>query len=106
MATAQEMRALLATPCPHCGAVSGSTCRVKARGRKGQVLWLPITTLDGGCHDARWQAALGRPAAVRSDVVAARHPRRVAPSPRMARGTVAVLDPPPKETPDDPDRPW
>lgn len=103
MATAREIRALLDVACPHCGAGVGSACRVRVH-RRGRMVTLPITTLDGGSHDARWQAALGIPAPVRADRVAE---RRVAPSPRMARGGVAVLDPPTQEAHDEPtERPW
>lgn len=95
MATPAEIRALLATPCPWCGAWVGSECRVSGVrnpriGRKGP------STLDGRCHDARWQAALGRPALV------VRVPeRRVDAEDEPRRGTVAVLDPPNER-----ERPW
>jgi len=59
MATASEMRALLATSCPWCSASPGEKCRVR-RGKQ----FVPVTTLDGESHDARWQAALGRGAKV------------------------------------------
>lgn len=59
MATAAEMRALLATSCPWCSAAPGEKCRVR-RGKQ----YVTVTTLDGESHDARWQSALGRGAKV------------------------------------------
>jgi hypothetical protein len=100
MATAEQRAALLRIECPWCGAGPGTPCRVRAlmgRKRGGQNR---ISTLDGGCHDARWQAALGVSAPVLGDVVAA---RRVEAAKEQRPGTVAVLDPP-EEAPDD--RPW
>lgn len=102
MATRDEMRRLLSVACPHCGAAPHGRCRVRVRVRRGkQALDLPIKSLDGGCHDARWLVALGRQAPVRADVVAA---RRGARDTRTRRGSVAVLDPPTQEAPDE--RPW
>jgi hypothetical protein len=63
MATAAQRQALLAIPCPHCSASVGEMCgvaRVTPRdgeGGKRRERSRPLTTLDGGCHDARWQAA-------------------------------------------------
>lgn len=71
MATNEERQRLLAVTCPHCRAGVGEPCVVAGGpqpldsegGRRRRQLRL-ITTLDGGCHDARWQAALNRPAPV------------------------------------------
>lgn len=70
MATIEERKALLAVPCPWCGAgsnsecVSASTHNLPTGHTPRRVRHLRVTTLDGGCHDARWQAALGRGAKV------------------------------------------
>lgn len=64
MATADQRNALLAITCTWCHAAPGEFCtrpdghntrdsQDGLRRRSG----LPISTLDGGCHDARWQAA-------------------------------------------------
>lgn len=81
MATVEERAALLATTCPHCHAATGELCSAPIGGRpldsqggKRRALRAPITTLDGGCHDARWLAAVGRPAPVLQAVVAELHP--------------------------------
>lgn len=58
MVTPREREKLLGTPCPWCKARVGEDCRTASKRH------LPITTLDGGCHDARWQAALGQAARV------------------------------------------
>jgi len=63
MATTAERTALLAVTCTHCGAGTGDACYKLSR-RHGRDVRLPITTLDGGSHDARWVAALGRGAPV------------------------------------------
>lgn len=60
MATMQERRALLAHPCPWCGAGPRQECGTVLRNGVRR----PITTLDGNAHDARWRAALGRTARV------------------------------------------
>jgi len=73
MATPAEMAALLAVTCPWCQAAPGHKCQARTSGRTSTLatrLALTLTTLDGGCHDARWQAALGRGAAVIADAVA------------------------------------
>jgi len=69
MVTAEERRALLAVPCPWCGAGDGEDCHVRETrtdAGKGTRRYtpIPVTTLDAGCHDARWRAALTRPAPV------------------------------------------
>jgi hypothetical protein len=100
MATPRERAALLAVPCPWCGAGPQSECVVRGlrnrrRGERGP------SSLDGHCHDARWQAALGRPAPVlvhRLDVLMRRGDDEDEPE----RGSVAVLDPPRSEG----ERPW
>lgn len=63
MATLEQRRQLLAVPCPWCRAGVKQECTSNGR---------PITTLDGGAHDARWRAALGVDAAVVSAAVAER----------------------------------
>lgn len=69
MATTEERQALLAVSCPWCGVAPGEECRTSlirqhqsAVTRRSRVR--PISTLDGGAHDARWQRALGRSADV------------------------------------------
>lgn len=78
MASRDEIRALLAVPCPWCHAAVGEVCSTsgtRSEGTEGprRSDRRPIRTLDGGCHDARWKRALGREAAVRADVVAEAH---------------------------------
>lgn len=63
MATVDERTALLTVTCPHCGAVPSERCYSRSISN-GRLIRLPITTLDGGSHDARWLLALGRPAPV------------------------------------------
>lgn len=79
MATPEERRALLAIACPHCDAWAGSLCTTSFAHRHRRFhdddefrrrVVRPPRTLDGGFHDARWQAALGRSAAVVAEVVA------------------------------------
>lgn len=72
MATAQERAALLAVACPWCHAAPGEVCELRlrrpvpAQRSRLRVVRPPTpTTLDAGCHDARWQAALGVSAQVR-----------------------------------------
>lgn len=98
VATREERRRLFAVACPWCGAGPGSLCRVagvpdKVRRRSGDR----VRTLDAGCHDARWQAALGRGAPVLRDVVA----RRVVADRASRRATVSLLA---EEAPHE--RPW
>lgn len=88
MATAAQRTSLLAHTCPHCGAGVGEGCTVARPARRDAEGGLrvtsgrPITTLDGGCHDARWQAAGLGTAPVLTDVVRERHARPQAlPSP-------------------------
>lgn len=77
MATTEQRHALLAITCPWCHAAPSEFCSrpaghnerdaedgVRRRAR------LPISTLDGGCHDARWQAAGLGSAPVLTEVVA------------------------------------
>lgn len=79
MATTEERQALLAITCPWCQATAGEVCSMPAPGahakrdteggvRQGQRI--PISTLDAGCHDARWVAAGLGPAPVRAEAVA------------------------------------
>lgn len=63
MATTVERSALLTVTCPHCGALPLQACFTYGRSH-GRDVQRPITTLDGGAHDARWLVALGRPAPV------------------------------------------
>lgn len=73
MATPEERRALLAVTCPHCGAAPQMMCFVPVGARtaseRTQARRVPIRTLDGGCHDARWRKALDREAAVIVDAL-------------------------------------
>lgn len=75
MASRDEIRALLAKPCRWCRAGVGERCSTagqrseSAEGPRRSER-RPIRTLDGGCHDARWQDALGRSAPVRAEAVA------------------------------------
>lgn len=70
MATNEERRKLLGVRCPHCLAAPGERCSVPtSRGTSGpdgerRMTRRLIRTLDGGAHNARWQAALGRDAQV------------------------------------------
>lgn len=57
--TAVQRAKLLSKTCPWCRAMAGEEC---STGRVGNRV--PITTLDGGCHDARWQIVFGVPAPV------------------------------------------
>lgn len=81
MATRDQIRALLAVPCPWCHAAVGELC--SAPGARDPHTEgprrsdrRPIRTLDAGCHDARWLRALDEPAPVRAEVVAEEHPPR------------------------------
>lgn len=68
MATHEERRALLAVTCPWCGAEPGAICFIPVRARTATERSKPrqtaVRSLDGGCHNARWQAALSRDAKV------------------------------------------
>ena len=70
MATAEERSTLLSKPCRWCGARTGEQCRAataRVKGNDGAApreVPVPVTTLDGGFHDLRWQDTLGRPARV------------------------------------------
>lgn len=79
MATPAERNELLAIACPHCDAWPGARCttsfahrRKTSRDDEARMRRVvhPPRTLDGGFHDARWQAALGRSAAVVAERVA------------------------------------
>src|SRR5262245_9114658 len=103
MATQAEVKALLGVACPWCEAGIGVRCNVRSGGRTGSVravrAALTLSTLDGGCHDARWQAALGLGARVIAEAVAEarRDPRKEQPvdleQPGSATAT-AVLERP------------
>lgn len=71
MATPAERAQLMSVSCPWCGAGPEQECYVGSKSKRR-----PITSLDGGSHDARWQKALGRPATVIEAVVAEAHPTR------------------------------
>lgn len=72
MATPDQIRALLAVPCDWCRADIGEACFTPIRRQHGRVIRLPVTTLDGESHQARWHRSLGVDAAVLSAVVAER----------------------------------
>lgn len=66
MATTDERQALLAITCPWCAAAPGEVCSMPAPGGRARrdneggirrERRIPISTLDAGCHDARWLAA-------------------------------------------------
>lgn len=69
MATLEERDQLLAVACTWCGAAPREECTVKGL----RELRVP-STLDGGCHDARWRAAMGREARVVPAAVDVRRP--------------------------------
>jgi hypothetical protein len=108
VATIEERQRLLAVMCPHCHAAPGEPCGVTSairpldgEGGRRKQRRLSITTLDGGAHDARWQAALGRPAPV------------LASAPRLGELRGRSFSPPQDETPQAGpapllagDRPW
>lgn len=73
MATVDERAKLLSIACPWCRAKPGEDCTT-GKDRDGKRR--PVTTLDAGCHDARWQAALGYEASVIGAAVEARVPVR------------------------------
>jgi len=78
MASREELSKLLAIPCSWCHAAVGEPCSTSGIRRDGtegprRSDRRPIRTLDGGCHDARWQQALGVAAPVRAEVVAEEH---------------------------------
>lgn len=92
MATSEQRRRLLAGPCPYCGAGTAELCSVARPARRDQeggvrrIESRPITTLDGGCHDARWQAAGLGPAPVLPAAVQEIHAR-----PARTDGPVPVM---------------
>lgn len=69
MATPDQMRTLLSISCRWCGATLNEACFTTVK-RHGREVRIPLTTLDGGCHDLRWQDALGTSAAVMTAAVA------------------------------------
>lgn len=69
MATLDQMRALLSISCRWCGAAPKEACFTTVK-RHGREVRIPLTTLDGGCHDLRWQDALGTGAVVMTAAVA------------------------------------
>lgn len=76
MVTSDERARLLGIPCPWCGSAPGEVCvlpqaRASAAegGRRRGALPGP-STLEAGCHDARWRAATGHGAVVRVEVLA------------------------------------
>lgn len=69
MATKEQRDRLLAVACPWCGASINEECTVASVRANRTVR--RITTLDGGAHDARWQAALNRAAPVLGQAVRA-----------------------------------
>ena len=80
MATPQQRTALLAVACPWCYAAPGEPCtlrssssvRIDSEGGQRRTSSRGVSTLDGGCHDARWKVALGMEAPViRGAVLAA-----------------------------------
>lgn len=109
MATTAQVQALLGVPCPHCRAARGEACGVAAgprpRDAEGGIrrqARLPITTLDGGSHDARWVAALGTSAPVVPEALEERQQRPVGVAEPVMAGDpvrVGVLIP-------DSARPW
>jgi hypothetical protein len=70
MATSQQLAQLMSITCRWCGAGPRERCRVRGRGDRRPE------SLDGGCHDARWQDALHQPAPIdrtwRTDYLASR----------------------------------
>lgn len=99
MATAAQRTALLSITCPWCQVGPGQVC---VRGRHASIDQegglrrkrpQPVTVLDGGCHDARWQAAGLGTAPVVTERLRELHPVGAAPQ-RAA-----------EPAPDD-DRPW
>lgn len=82
MATDEQRTALLAVPCSWCGARPGETCYVRvggdvldSEGGKRRPRFSLLTTLDGGCHDARWRRALDQSAPVVTGAVLERTER-------------------------------
>jgi hypothetical protein len=68
MATEQQTAALLDITCPWCNAGPGQLCQTAYQpvSRRGDRP-IRVSTLDAGCHDARWQAALHERAPVRAN---------------------------------------
>lgn len=86
MATTEQRQALLRIGCPWCQAAPGEVCsrgRSSRRDTEGGVRRsrpLPVSTLDGGMHDARWQAAGLGSAPVITARVRELHPVAAAPA--------------------------
>lgn len=81
MASREQMEALLAVLCPWCGAGPREMCSASSGGRKvigGQRRRrVELSTLDGGCHDARWRKALDAGAPVLAGAVEERRGREL-----------------------------
>lgn len=106
MATSVERQKLLAISCPWCHAAPGELCSkpvtraVDTEGGQRKARRVPITTLDGGCHDARWQAAGMGPAPVIVERLAALQERDEAPASRGPAPVPQLVGAGPD------DRPW
>ena len=92
MATTEQRQALLSVTCPWCLAPVGEVCTLRGRvqvdseGAKRRRTPRVLTTLDGGCHDARWRKALGVEAPVIREAVL--ETQAVAPSLLVGAGAV------------------
>lgn len=81
MVTHDQRQALLSVTCPWCHAGTDEPCTVPTRnevdaeGGRRRRRPRHVTTLDGGCHDARWRQALGVNASVISAAVEERQAR-------------------------------
>jgi hypothetical protein len=83
----------------------GGHAKRDAEGGVRQGQRIPISTLDGGCHDARWVAAGLGPAPVLGKVVAERQARQsVDPPRRVQEPAMAGRGAPPVGPAGD--RPW
>jgi hypothetical protein len=110
MATVEQRRALLGITCSWCHAAPGEFCtrpdghntRDSQDGLRRRA-GLPISTLDGGCHDARWQAAGLGTAPVLTAVVDS---LRQAPVPGHGRPRSGPADRTPAPAVAGGDRPW
>lgn len=85
MATREQLDKLMAVACPWCRAAIKEECTTGPPGKQRL-----ITTLDGGCHDARWQVALGTSAPVVMDRERAVSVPLVAPAGPAEREPVTV----------------
>jgi hypothetical protein len=110
MATVEQRIALLAITCSWCHSAPGEFC-TRPAGRNSvdsqdgvrRQVGLPISTLDGGCHDARWQAAGLGSAPVLTEVVAALRETAIQPAGRPRTGARA---PAPAAAMAGGERPW